>query len=287
VSEVYVVTDSAAKIDPVVAKELNITIVPLKVRIGERVYEDGTELNHEELLLRMARERIRPEIVGPTADDFRDVYRRITRRTDQIISIHSSASLSPICDAARRASLEFMGRCDIIVMDSETLSLGLGILAEEAARQAQASVPLNEIMRKIRGMIQQVYIVLTTNTLDYLEHSGLISPAQAILGTMLGIKPHLAIENGMIIPMEKVNSRDKAIDKLADFANEFISVERIAIIQSTPYPTEETKDLQDQLEDVAPSPDIPVLLYGPLLASHIGPDGIGVIVYEQREEIRF
>lgn len=285
-SRVHIVTDSAATIAPAVVKKLNITIVPLTVRIGEEDYQDGAdklhpkELDHEELLLRMARDRIRPSIVGPTADQLRRVYNRLIRRTDQIISLHSSASLSLVYHEARIAAREFMGRCDIVVMDSETTSLGLGILAEQAAQMARDGVPLPEIMRQIRGIIRRIYIVFITDTLDYLEHSKLISPAQAILGTMLGIKPFLSIEEGQIIPMEKVRSRDRAIDKLVEFANEFSTIERTIILQSTPYPTDETRMLQERLELIAPGKGYPVLLYGPLLASHIGPDGMGLIVYE-------
>jgi DegV family protein with EDD domain len=181
---------------------------------------------------------------------------------------------------AQVAAREFLGRCDIIIMDSETLSLGLGILVEEAAKLARDSVPLSEIVRHIRGMIRHIYIVLITETLDYLEHSHLISPAQAILGTLLDIKPFLAIEEGEIIPMEKVRSRERAIDKLAEFASEFSTIEQVAILQSTPYATEGTKMLYERLELVAPGHEPPILLYGPLLASHIGPNGMGLVVYE-------
>lgn len=279
-SKVYIVTDSAAIIEPAIAGRLGITIVPLTVRIGHEDYQDGVDLDHEELLLRMARDRIHPRVVGPTAEQFQRTYRRLTRRTNQIISLHSSASLSLVHREARIAAREFLGRCDIVVMDSETLSLGLGILVQESAQLARASLPLDEIVRQIRGMIRRVYVTIITDTLDYLEHSHLISPAQVILGTMLGIKPSLAIEGGEIIPMEKVRNRDRAIDKLTEFASEFSHIEQMAILQSTPYPTEETKILQSRLELITPGQEHPILLYGPLLASHIGPDGMGLIVYE-------
>jgi len=280
VSKVYIVTDSAAIIEPAIAGRLGITIVPLTVRIGHEDYQDGVDLDHEELLLRMARDRIHPRVVGPTAEQFQRTYRRLTRRTNQIISLHSSASLSLVHREARIAAREFLGRCDIVVMDSETLSLGLGILVQESAQLARTSLPLDEIVRQIRGMIRRVYVTIITDTLDYLEHSHLISPAQVILGTMLGIKPFLAIEGGEIIPMEKVRNRDRAIDKLTEFASEFSHIEQMAILQSTPYPTEETKILQSRLELITPGQEHPILLYGPLLASHIGPDGMGLIVYE-------
>ena len=282
-SRVHIVTDSAAHIDAAVAEQLDITVLPLTVRIDGQDYEDGSELDHEELLLRMARDRVRPSIVGPTAERFRRVYARLTRRTDRIISLHSSASLSLVCREAQKAAREFLGRCDIVVMDSETLSLGLGIVVQEAARLANASVPLTEIMRQVRGIIRRIYIVLITDTLDYLEHSRRISPAQAILGAMLSIKPFLDIEEGEIIPTEKVRSSDRAIDKLAEFAGEFSSIQEMAILQSTLYPTDETKMLQDRLAVIAPGHEIPILLYGPLLASHIGPDGMGLMVYEKED----
>jgi DegV family protein with EDD domain len=280
VSKVYIVTDSAATIEPTVADQLDITILPLTVRVDGQDYQDGEDLDHEELLLRMAHDRIRPSIVGPTADQFQRVYTELTHRTDQIISLHSSASLSLVCREAQKAADAFLGRCDIVIIDSETLSLGLGILVREAAQLTNTSMSLSEAMRQIRGIIRRIYIVLITDTLDYLEHSQRISPAQAILGTMLGIKPFLAVEEGEIIPIEKVRSRDRAIDKLAEFASEFSNIQQMAILQSTSYPTEETKMLRERLAVIAPGHELPILLYGPLLASHIGPDGMGLMVYE-------
>lgn len=288
-SKVHIVTDSALRLptavtegvsDAEIADELDITIVPLIVRIAGEDYTDGVDLDHEELLLRMASERVHPQIVGPTAQEFRRVYGRVTRRTDQIISLHSSAALSLVTQEAERATRSFMGRYDIAVVDSETFSLGLGILAEESAKLAEEGMPLGAIVRQIRGMIRHIYVSLTTDTLDYLEHAGLISASQAILGTMLDNKPSLAVERGRIIPMEKVIGRAEAIGKLADFANEFPHIEKMAILQSTPYPTEETEALRDDVEVTPEDGGFPILLYGPLLASHIGPDALGLIVYE-------
>lgn len=287
-SQVHIVTDSAATITPDVAEQLGVTILPLTVQIDENgsrpeaveTYQDSTEVDHEELLLRMGSNRVHPSIVGPTADQFRRLYTQLTRQTNQIISLHSSASLSLVCREAQKAASEFLGRCDIVVLDSETISLGLSILVRQAAQLANDSVPLGEILRQIRGIIPRIYIVLITDTMDYLEYSRLISPAQAILGSMLNIRPFLAIEEGQIIPMEKVRSRERAIDKLIEFASEFSNIEQIAILQSTRYPTDQTKMLRERLEPIVKGHEFPILLYGPLLASHIGPDGMGLIVYE-------
>lgn len=277
---VHIVTDSAAVIAPDVVEKLEITVVPLTFRIQGQDYQDDIDLDHEELLHQMTRNRIHPQPVGSTVEQFRRVYERLMGKTDKILSIHSSSSLSPVYRNAQKAATEFLGRCDILVVDSETLSLGLGILVREAARLARGFAPLGEVVRQVRGMIRRVYIVFVTDTLDYLEHSHFISPAQAILGAMLDIRPFLAMEEGVIIPMEKIRSSDRAIDKLIEFASEFSDIEQIAILQSTPYPTQKTKLLQERLGPIAPGRECPVLLYGPLLASHIGPDGMGLMVYE-------
>jgi DegV family protein with EDD domain len=280
-----IVTDGDAVITPKTAQRLGISVVPLTVRVGGEVYQDGNGGWNEALLARMEAERISVEIAGPTVADFRAVYNRLSRITDRIISIHSSDHLSPIVRNARAAAAEFLGRCDIAVIDSQTTSLGLSILVEQAAKMAQAGVSQEGILRTVRGMIRRIYVVMFTDSLDYLERSGLISPAQCILGTMLGIKPFLSIEEGEIIPMEKVRSRDKGLDKLVEFAGEFTAVDQIAILQPTSRPTSETALLRDRLRSFFPDKEFPVLVYGPLLASHIGPDSLGLIIYEGLEPV--
>jgi len=280
VSRIRIVTDSAAALDPGAVQKLGITVVPLTVRIGRETYQDRKELNAEHLLHRMADEHVRPQVVGPTAEDFRRVYGSLTRHTDQIISLHSSAGLSPVRDAAARAAEEFLGRCDIIVIDSETVSLGLGILVEEAARLSRNNIPLNEVVRHVRGVIRHLYVAFITQTLDYLEHSHLISPAQAIVGSMLDIEPFLLLEEGQLMPMEKVQTPERAVDKLAEFAGEFSRIERLAILQSTPNVTHRTQMLLDHLNAVAPGHKVPIFVYGPVIASKLGPDGLGLMVYD-------
>ena len=137
---IQIVTDSAAVIDPRIVKQFDITVLPLTIRIDGKDYEDDADISAEELILGMAGRHLLPRIVGPTVDQFERLYTELTRRTDQIISLHSSASLSLIHRAAQEAARDFMGRCDIVVMDSETLSMGLGILVEEAAKQGKLSL---------------------------------------------------------------------------------------------------------------------------------------------------
>lgn len=278
---VRVVTDGDAYLPAAWTRDVDVTVVPLTVQVENEVYQDRDGSRNEELLDRMARERVRPMVVGPTVEEMERVYARLSRTTDSILSIHSSGPLSPIVENARQAAMSFLGRCDIMVMDSQCTSFGLGILVREAARMARAGHSLGQIVRHIRGMIPHIYVVMFTDSLDYLQRSGRISRSQCILGTMLGIRPFLSIEEGEIIPMEKVRSREKGLDKLIEFASEFLKVQEMTILQPVSYPTNETAVLQERLGAMFPRvAPFPILVYGPVLASHVGPDGVGLIVYE-------
>jgi len=279
-----VVTDSTAHLEAGVAKRLGITVVPLTVRLEEETFREGLDITAEEFFQKLDRSSAMPVALPPSVEDFQAVYTKLSKTTDQIISIHISSKLSQTCNRAGVASQALLGRCEITVIDSLTTSLGLGILATAAAQAATKGQPLDEIELLIRGMIPHIYIVFLAETLEYLERGGRIGQAQALLGTMLNIKPFLAIEDGEIIPLEKVRTREKAVDKLFEFVAEFSQIEQIAIMQSTPEPIEETKLLIERLEIAFPKIEHPILVYGPVLACHIGPNGLGVIVYEGLNE---
>jgi DegV family protein with EDD domain len=283
-ARVKVVTDSTAQLEPSVANKLGITVVPLTVRLGDETFREGVDITAEEFFQKLDRSSAMPVAFPPSVKDFQAVYSKLSKTTDQIISIHISSKLSQTCSRAIAASQAFLGRCEITVMDSLTTSAGLGILATAAAQAAAQGQSLDEIEFLIRGMIPRIYIVFLAETLKYLERKGRIGQAQALLGTMLNIKPFLTIEDGEIIPMEKVRTREAAVDKLFEFIAEFSQIEQLVIMQSTPEPIEETKLLIERLQTIFPKIDPPILVYGPVLACHIGPNGLGVVVYEGSEE---
>jgi DegV family protein with EDD domain len=277
---VKVVTDSTAYLEPGVAAELGITIVPLNIHFGDEILRDGIDITAAEFFRRLDRGPEIPTSSPPSRSTFEKVYSELSRTTDEIISIHVSGKLSQTCAVANAVAAPFLGRCSIAVVDSLTTSLGLGILATAAAKAAAQGRSLDEIVRLLRGVIPHIYIVFFVETLDYLEREGYIGRAQAILGSMLGIKPLLIIEDGEIVPLEKVRTRLKAIDKLFEFVVEFPHIERMAILQKSPVATEETLLLIERLEMVLPEMEFPIITYGPVLATHVGPHTMGVIVYE-------
>jgi DegV family protein with EDD domain len=275
-SRVHIITDSTAHFpDPTLPSRLGVTVVPQTIQFGRQAYQEGVEITAEEFFRRLPHYATLPTLHPPSADMFRELYAEKIRQNKQILSIHFSSKMSDTVAHARQAADEFLGGNKIIVIDSLTTSIGLGWLVEAAN-----GAPLDEIVRIVRGMITHMYAVFFVEQLDYLERNGRLSKSQAVLGTMLGIKPFLTIEDGEIIPMEKVRTRDKAIDKLLEFVSEFSSIDRVAIMQSGQQPTEDTRLLLERLEQTFPGQYFPVLNYGPGLACQIGPNSLGVFIYE-------
>ena len=172
----------------------------------------------------------------------------------------------------------FLGRSKIVVIDSQLITVGLGMLVTAAAQSAAEGASLDEVVKLVRGMIPRIYIGFFVETLDYLERGGRIGKAQAMLGTMLNIKPLLILEEGEIVALEKVRTRSKAIEKLVEFISEFTRIERMVILHST---TPEDVDLLiEQINLVVPNMNIKIDQYGPVTATHLGPNALGVVVYE-------
>lgn len=281
--KVAVVTDSTAYLEPGVVQDLDITVVPLYVHLGDETLRDGIDITPEAFFQRLDQGGLTPLTSPPSVETFEQVYADLHARTDEVLSMHLSGRLSQTLRNARRGAESLLGRCNIAVIDSLTTSLGLGILTKAAAEAAQQGANLDEVVRLVRGMIPHIYIVLYVDQMDYLERGRRVGRAQAILGTMLNIKPLLFIEDGEIIPLEKVRTHEKAIDKLFEFVAEFSELEQAAIVQRHTEPTEETSMLLERLEQLFPQIDFPIIQYGPVLASHIGPSAMGVVVYETPE----
>lgn len=282
-SHIQLITDGTAFLSVDRLRELGATVLPIVAKVGDKTFMyDQQTPGHLDLLRELRGSRNPIEIVGPSPEDFRAVFERSLYRTNQMLVILSSGHLSPVVRNARIAARDFMGRCDITILDSQTVSVGLGLLVERAGELLQrGDLPLTEVVRRIRGMIPRIYVVMISHTLDYIYRSGKLTAMQAILGAMLKIHPFIEIEDGDVIPLEKSRRPERALDKLVEFASEFARVKKIVIFQGHAHPTEEALDLRERLNQAASGVDeIPIITYDPILASHIGPDGLGIVVYE-------
>jgi DegV family protein with EDD domain len=275
---VKILTDSTADLPPGVAEELGITVLPLTIQLGNKKLRDGIDVTPADFVERMGHATTPPVSLPPTAKQFEEAYAELTKGGHAIVAIHISSKLSQTWRTATRVAAPLLGRHKIVVIDSQLVTVGLGMLVTAAARAAASGASLDEVVRLVRGMIPRIYIGFFVETLDFLERGGRIGKAQAVLGTMLNIKPLLILEEGEIVALEKVRNRAKAIEKLVEFITEFTHIQKLVVLHgNTPL---DVQMLIEQTGLVIPNLDISVDHYGPVTATHVGTDALGVIVYE-------
>lgn len=277
-NRVKIVTDSTADMPPGVVEELDITVLPLTIHLGSKALRDGIDITPADFVQRMSRTATPPTTSAPTQKQFEDVYTELVKSGKEIVSIHVSSKLSQTFRNAQRAALPLLGRSKISVIDSQLITVGLGMLVTAAGRAASQGASLDEVVKLVRGMIPRIYIGFFVETLDYLERGGRIGRAQALLGNMLSIKPLLILEEGEIVALEKVRTRAKAIEKLVEFITEFTRIQKMVVLHgNTP---QDVATLIEQTNLLMPNLDISVDHYGPVTATHVGTDALGVVVYE-------
>jgi DegV family protein with EDD domain len=280
-ARVKIVTDSTSDLPPALVKEWDITVVPLLVHFDSETYLDRVNLSEEQFLAKLTASPVLPTTSAPSVQTFQDVYAKLGQTTDAILSVHISSKLSATCAAAVAAREALTNRCRIVIVDSTLTSMALGFMALNAAKAAAAGESLDDIAEQVRGMIPQTHILFFVDTLDYLQKGGRIGKAQALVNTMLNVKPLLRLEDGEIYPVERLRTRAKALERLYEFVADFPKIEELAILYSTT--PNEANTLAKRVDVVFPRPRIQLLPYGPVLGVHVGPGAMAVVVYEGEE----
>jgi DegV family protein with EDD domain len=258
--------------------KLGIEVVPLLLHVGQQTYPERVNFTDEVFLHRLAQDPGDVMVGAPSVNEMRNLFSRLGRSADRIVCIHVSSALNDIAEVTRQAAASFVGRQRVVVLDTATTSVGLGLIVEAAAQAAAQGASLPEVVRIVRGMIPHMYALILSDSLEYLEAWGRLGPAQTLLGTMLGLKPLATMEDGDFLPIEKVRNYSRAIDKLYEFIIEFSRIEQMYLLQRE-FETEAAQ-LLERLELAYPDQEFPVIGYTPSLAVHIGPRALGVIVYE-------
>ncbi len=278
--KIRIVTDSSAHfLDATFVGRNGITVVPQTISFGAQRFREGVNLDAVDFF-KLASSNPLPTLIPPTVEQFSDVYARLHRETDRILSIHLSRAMSKTWENAQEATRALLGRCTITVIDSMTTSVGLAKLVESAVQLTDKTDSLDQVARIIRKRLPHVYTVFYTDTFPYLQRGGLVSESQAVLGAMLGIKPFVTIEEGELVTMEKVRTRAQAIDKLIEFAAEFDTTDQLVILHNASTSADQIRQLQERLASELGQKGCPLVVYGPSLGTFIGTDAMGIIVYQ-------
>jgi len=264
-----IVTDSTADLPPQLASELGITVVPVYVHFGDDVYRDRVDISEDEFYQRLLHDPIHPSTEPPTPQDFADVYQKLSQEADGIISIHISGKLSATCNSALQGKKLVETECPIEVIDSQLVTMGLGLLATVANTFVSSGKSLPQVVEEVKQIISSIHLLGFFDTLKYLALGGRIGKAKALLSSVLAVKPMLTMKDGELEPADQVRTRASAIDRLFDFVKNTTDIQDLAIVYSTT--PDEAQNLAERMGSVFAKERIRLARLGPALGVHAGP----------------
>ncbi len=272
---VKVLTDSTSDLPRHVAEELDITVVPLNVHFGLEVFKDQIDLTADDFYQRLVNDEELPKTSQPSIGDFVAAYERIGGDADGIVSVHVSDKVSGTLNSARQAALQADVSCPIEVHDTLQASMGVGMVAIEAATAAAEGAGVEQVSSVARDAIARCECFALLDTLEYLEKGGRIGKARALLGTLLRLRPLIIVRDGEVQPLGKERTRQKAIDRLVKTAREFSPLDRMAVLYSTT--PDEARQIADSLSDLMIADRTPMVVqFGPALGTYVGPNSVGI-----------
>jgi len=274
-----IVTDSAADLPPSVASTAGIAVVALTVTFGSETFLAGLELSTEAFWDRMvAPDAPFPATAAPSPGAFQEAFTAtFAAGADAIVCVDVAESLSGTIKSARIAAGLFPGR-EIHVVDAQTASMGVGLLALMAADLAAAGVPAADIARELEARRGDVDLYVAVDTLAYLRKGGRLSGPQAAIGTLLSVKPIITVVEGQVVVADRPRTRSKARERVLELLSTR-PVERIAALYAPPADGDAfRRELAARVPGGIDLAHTSVQPLGPSVGPHLGPGCIGAVV---------
>jgi len=275
---VRIVTDSCSDISPKMAEQFGLTVIPLNVHFGDKIYRDNIDLNTEGFYQKLTRNKILPTTSIPSLAVFTDTLNNLAKETKEILVITLSRKFSAAFDLFLKSKETLKSKCNIEVIDSQVGIGGQLILAVSAAVMARAGATLEEIANWVTSAIPRTHVVMTFDTLEYLRRGGRIGKAQAFLGNLIKVNPILEIKKGEAFPITRVRSRARAVDFLVNFVKNFRKIDALVIEDATT--TSELGKLAQGLQGLVPDEHFYRSKVSPVVGTHVGPHVLSVSVLE-------
>ena len=268
-----IVTDSTSDLSHYLIEQYELEVVPSILIIDGKEYADGIGISREEFYRKLPSLKTQPTTAAPSIGDFASRYNSLlTRGCDHILSIHAAGALTTIINSARQAAKDFADR--ITVIDSFSLSLGLGFQVLAAAEAAEMGLPA--ALDAIESTRRRLHVFAALDTMENLRRSGRVPAAVAMLGSMLNIKPLIELTNGEVKAIGAVRTTSQANERMSKFLLEGGSLERLAILHTGAEPrAKEFLNVLMQKASQSVPRDILMVNVTPVIGTHVGPNGLG------------
>ena len=272
---VSIVTDSTSDIDGETARDLGITIVPQNVHFGTRSFEDNVTITPDGFYEMLSAAPQLPTTSQASPGRFQQAYEELSQDADGIVSIHISSKLSGTCNSARQGALAMSTDRPVEVVDSGQASMGLGLVVMAAAQVAKRGASQPEVVAAAWGAVRRAQCLCLFETLEYLHKGGRIGRAQALVGSVLKIKPMIIVRDGAVHPLGRARTFPKALAQLKEHVRGFAPIDALAVMHSTTPGI--ASEVADDLQGMLPRGSEPYITrFGPALGVYAGPGALGV-----------
>jgi DegV family protein with EDD domain len=275
-----VLTDSTAYIPEAVRKQWNIYMVPLNVIFGTDSYREEIDITVDEFYQKMKESDELPKTSQPSIGFVTETLEKLSEDYDAVIAVHLSSGISGTLQGTITAS-EMVESIKVYPYDSELSCMAQGFYAIEAAKLAEQGVDPEEIIQHLDEMKKTMRAYFMVDDLTNLHKGGRLSGAQALIGSLLQVKPILHFVDKKIVPFEKIRTRKKALNRVLELFNEDASTgKKIQACVIHAQREEEAKQWKQDLESKYSNVSVEVSYFGPVIGTHLGEGAIGLCWYQ-------
>lgn len=273
---IRIVIDSTSDVTQEIIEKYNLVMVPLTVNFENKSYLDKIELNSEVFFEKLAAAEKLPTTSQVSPGTFVEVFSEILIKGDEVLGIFLASEFSGTYESARMAK-DMIGSDKIHIIDSRSVCLGTFSLILEAIELVSQNKNVNEIVETLEGLKSKIVAVAGLDTLKYLEKGGRLSKGQAVVGSILNIKPIIGIKDGKISVIDKIRGKNKTIKWLDNWIeeNQFdLTNKTVLLFHAGSY--DQLKALREAIEEKYKIKNIIEAEVGPVIGTHAGPGVLAI-----------
>jgi DegV family protein with EDD domain len=277
-SKIAVVTDSTTYMPPELVKKYNISVAPQVLIWGDQTYKDGVDIESREFFTRLKTAKVMPSTSQVAVVSFQEVFQDLVEKDFEVLALLVSSKLSGTIQSAMQAK-ELMGATGekVHVVDSQSVAMALGFQVLAVARALEDGASLQDAIALAEKSYQYTGVFFAVDTLEFLHRGGRIGGAQRFLGTMLNMKPILAIQDGRVEGIERIRTKAKAQDRVLELTIEKVAG-RTPVHLATLHANaaEDARVLLTRAEEALHPVESIFTEVSPTVGTHAGPGTVGL-----------
>jgi DegV family protein with EDD domain len=277
-SKIAVVTDSTTYMPPDLVKKHNISVAPQVLIWGDQTYKDGVDIESSEFFTRLKTAKVMPSTSQVAVVSFQEVFQDLIEKGFEVLALLVSSKLSGTVQSAMQAK-ELMGAAGekVNVVDSQSVAMALGFQVLAVARALEDGASLQDAMALAEKSYQYTGVSFAVDTLEFLHRGGRIGGAQRFLGTMLNMKPILAIQDGRVEGIDRIRTKNKAHERVLELTVEKVAGRtpvRLATLHANA--AEDARALLARAEEALRPVESVFTEVSPTVGTHTGPGTVGL-----------